>query len=295
MSTGPREPATAHPALAAHRPRRRTATARVVTVRGGQRVERLDDVATEEPMEIRAAGPGQEPVPVAVTMRTPGDDFELAVGFLATEGLVRTREEVREVAYCRLPTEEQDYNVVTVRLRHRFEPAAPARNFYASSSCGICGKAALDQVEVRCAPVGPGPLVGAATILGLPVALREEQRVFDRTGGLHAAALFSPAGDLLALREDVGRHNALDKLVGRAVLEDGLPLAHAVLVVSGRVSFEIVQKAAVAGIPFVAAVSAPSSLALDGARRFGMTVVGFVRDGGFNVYTHPERVVLEGG
>ena len=242
-------------------------------------------------MEIRVEGPSQEAASVAVTMRTPGGDFELAAGFLYTEGLIQGRNEVRTVSYCEdLLPEEQQYNVVTVSLVRAFDRGLLTRNFAATSSCGICGKATLDDVEVHCAPIAPGPLVDGGVIQGLPDALREAQRVFDQTGGLHAAGLFTPDGRLLSLREDVGRHNAVDKIVGEGLLAGGLPLSERILLVSGRVSFEIVQKAARAGIPIVAAVSAPSSLAVEAGERLGMTVVGFVRDGRFNVYAHPERI-----
>jgi FdhD protein len=273
--------------------RRNLTQIRLLEVREDSAVERPDRLVTEEPMEIRAEGPGREAVPVAVTMRTPGGDFELAVGFLFTEGLIGGRAEIRKVSYCEdLDPEDQHYNVVTVALTRRFDPEAIRRNFYATSSCGICGKATLDHVEVQCAPVGPGPDVDADVISALPDGLKDAQRLFEQTGGLHAAGLFAPNGKLLGLREDVGRHNAVDKIVGEALLAGDLPLSERVLLVSGRASFEIVQKAAVAGIPIVAAVSAASSLAVDAAERFGMTVIGFVRDGRFNVYTHPERIVL---
>ena len=241
-------------------------------------------------MEIRAGGPGQEPSPVAVTMRTPGGDFELAAGFLFTEGLIGGRADIASVAYCELPAEDQRYNVVTVRLTRPWNADALRRNFFATSSCGVCGKAALEDVEVRCAPVRSGPVVAADVLSRLPDRLRGSQSVFERTGGLHAAGLFDSAGSLLACREDVGRHNAVDKVIGERLLADDLPLDGSVLQVSGRLSFEIVQKAGVAGIPIVSAVSAPSSLAVDAADRLGMTVAGFVRDGRFNVYTHPERI-----
>jgi FdhD protein len=274
--------------------RRTTADARVLVVRGGRAVERPDRLVTEEPMEIRAGGPGQAPVRVAVTMRTPGHDFELAVGFLATEGLLTSPEAVADVRYCRLPDgEEQRYNIVTVGLRRPFDLAGHERHFSANASCGLCGKASLDQVEVACTPLGPGPLVGASVIARLPDLLRGAQEVFDKTGGLHGAGLASVEGELTSVREDVGRHNAVDKLVGEAVLAGALPLSNRVLVVSGRVSFEIVQKAAVAGIPVLCAVSAPSSLAVEAAERLGMTLVGFVREGGFNVYSHSDRVNLD--
>jgi FdhD protein len=270
--------------------RRNLTSATIVAVNGGVRSERPDLLATEEPMEIRVAGPGQEAESVAVTMRTPGGDYELAVGFLFTEGLIQPGD-VTRVAYCDdLHGADQQYNIVTVTLIRPFHHDALHRNFYATSSCGICGKSALEDVEVRCAPLAPGPEVAAATLAGLPDKLRAEQKVFDRTGGLHAAGLFTPAGELVTLREDVGRHNAVDKVIGEQVLAGRVPLSDHVLQVSGRVSFEIVQKAAVAGIPILSAVSAPSSLAVSAGDRFGMTVVGFVRDGRCNVYSRPERI-----
>jgi FdhD protein len=273
--------------------RRTVATARVLAVREGSRFDRADRLAGEEPMEIRAGGPGQDPASVAVTMRTPGNDFELAAGFLYTEGLVRSREEIASIAYCELLPEEQNYNVVTVRLAEPFDPETLRRNFFATSSCGVCGKASLDQVRVQCPVLPPGPVVTAEAILALPQALREAQQVFEQTGGLHAAGLFDPGGAMVAVREDVGRHNAVDKLVGWALLAGTLPLSDRVLMVSGRVGFEIVQKAAVAGVPVLCAVSAPSSLAVQAAQDLGMTVVGFVRGRGFNVYSHPERIRVD--
>jgi FdhD protein len=270
--------------------RRNVATVRITAVHDGLRSERPDTVATEEPMEIRVGGPGQEARAVAVTMRTPGGDYELAAGFLFTEGLIAPGE-IQRIAYCDdLGDDEQRYNVVTITLDRPFDHDRLHRNFYATSSCGICGKAALEDVEVRCAPVAAGTWVPASVLVSLPDALRAKQRVFDRTGGLHAAGLFTPAGEMIALREDVGRHNAVDKVIGEQLLAGRVPLADHVLQVSGRASFEIVQKAAVAGIPVVSAVSAPTSLAIDAAERFGMTLVGFVRDGRCNIYAHPERV-----
>jgi FdhD protein len=252
--------------------------------------QRPDRLATEEPLEIRVHGPGQEPVAFAVTMRTPGNDFELAAGLLRTEGLVTGNDAIDSIAYCLGGDGEQLYNVVTVRVRTPVDDDLRARRFLASSSCGICGKAALDEVELRCAPVANGPVVNASVLRTLPRRLTEYQRVFGETGGLHAAARFAVDGTLGASREDVGRHNALDKLVGHALLDDALPLSDQVLLVSGRLSFELVQKAAVAGFPLLCAVSAPSSLAVAAAERFGQTVVGFLRDGRFNVYTRVERV-----
>jgi FdhD protein len=256
---------------------------------GDSRKRTADALATEEPMEIRVDAPGMEQRQVAVTMRTPGNDFELAAGFLHTEGLVATGD-VRSVRYCTVPREEQQYNVVTVDLTRPYDADLLQRNFYTTSSCGICGKASLDSISVRCAPVADGPSVSEAVVVELPGRLREAQRLFDRTGGLHAAGLFDAEGRLLELREDVGRHNAVDKLVGHALLAGALPLSERVLMVSGRLSFEIVQKAAVAGIPVVCAVSAPSSLAVDAGRRFGMTLVGFLRGSRFNIYTGAERI-----
>lgn len=270
--------------------RRNVSPTRVVGVHDGVRSERPDTLATEEPLEIRVAGSGGDTHQVAVTMRTPGGDFELAVGFLFTEGLIGPAD-VQRVAYCDdLDDGEQRYNVVTVTIARPFDVEKVRRNFYATSSCGVCGKAALDDIQVRCEPVTSGPTVPAETIVGLPDALRKAQTVFDRTGGLHAAGLFGSGGELLTLREDVGRHNAVDKVVGEELLAGRLPLSDRVLQVSGRLSFEIVQKAAVAGIPIVSAVSAPSSLAVEAGDRFGQTIVGFVRDGRLNVYTHPERI-----
>jgi len=259
-----------------------------------------DRVATEEPLEIRVRTASGGLHPVAVTMRTPGGDFELAAGFLFTEGLLRRRGDIRSIAYCDgdggMPREARNWNVVEVRLEAgaEFEPPAWERNFYMSSSCGICGKASLDAVELQgCRPVASpdGSLrVDPTTLLRLPLGLREAQPVFGRTGGLHAAGLFTPEGERMEVREDVGRHNAVDRVVGAAFLAGRSSLARELLAVSGRASFEILQKARMAGIVVVAAVGAPSSLAVDFARRFGMTLAGFVRDSGFNVYAGGERI-----
>jgi FdhD protein len=244
---------------------------------------RTDEVAVELPLEIRLNGS-----PVAVTMRTPGHDFELATGFLFTEGIIGPGD-LRGVRYCDVPREEQHYNVVTVAVGRPL-PDLAARSFYTTSSCGICGKASLEALDVQCAPVAPGPIVAAELLTSLPDELRGVQRVFERTGGLHAAALFDVEGTLRASREDVGRHNAVDKVVGAELMAGALPLSDRILLVSGRASFEIVQKAAVAGVPIICAVSAPSSLAVDAARRFGVTLVGFLRGQRFNVYSHAERL-----
>jgi FdhD protein len=272
-------------------PKRPQSTSRVtvVTVEDGKRRRHADRLATEEPMEIRVEGPGMEQRNVAVTMRTPGNDFELAVGFLHTEGIISGQADVATVRYCAVPREEQHYNVVSVAVTRPLE-FIPERNFYATSSCGVCGKASLEAIEVRCAPVADGLETTAEAIIGMPDALRARQKVFERTGGLHAAALFDAGGELIDVREDVGRHNAVDKLVGSELLAGRLPLSDRVMMVSGRTSFEIVQKAATAGIPVVCAVSAPSSLAVEAASSFGITLIGFLRGTRFNVYTRPDRI-----
>jgi FdhD protein len=273
-------------------PTRHVTTTRIVAVRGSELEYRADRVVGEEPLEIRAAGPGQEPIAVAITMRTPGNEDELAVGFLRTEGLIEGPEVMRTDTGD--PSEmNQPDDRITVRLARAFDASVVAeRHFVATASCGICGKASLDEVAVRSNPLPPGPVIQRTVILALPDLLRAAQRAFDETGGLHAAGLFTPGGELIEIREDVGRHNALDKLVGSQILAKAMPLHERILMVSGRVSFEIVQKAAVAGIPIVCAVSAPSDLAVEAAERLGVTLVGFLRGDGFNVYAHDERIDL---
>jgi FdhD protein len=253
-------------------------------------------VAVEEPMEIRLefVREGRPEIrSVSVTMRTPGHDFELAAGFLHTEGILGGKDDLREITYCQGPS-PQEYNVVSVRLRDSvpFDPGLLTRNFYMTSSCGVCGKGSLEAVALRgVEPLGQDPLVLESSLVKeLPGRLLEGQPAFQRTGGLHAAGLFGPEGTLLAVREDVGRHNALDKLIGQALLNGELPLAGRILVVSGRTSFEIMQKALVARIPVVVAVGAPSSLAVDVARRFNMTLVGFARGESFNAYAGGRRL-----
>jgi FdhD protein len=270
--------------------------AQVRVVSDDEQRRRGDYLATEEPLEIRllAGGAGQR---LAVTMRTPGNDFELAAGFLHGEGIVAGREQVRQISYCTDPELDaaQQYNVVNVELAGGELPDLRGleRHFYTSSACGVCGKASLDQLELRGCPLPPpGPRVGAEVLYGLPQRLREAQGLFESTGGLHAAGLFSTRGELECLREDVGRHNAVDKLVGWALLRGGLPLSDRILLVSGRTSFEIMQKALVAGVGMVCAVSAPSSLAVNVAERFGMTLVGFLRGRRFNIYAGQDRVEL---
>ncbi|MET7807152.1 formate dehydrogenase accessory sulfurtransferase FdhD [Micromonospora chersina] len=262
---------------------------------GRARLRRQDTLVVEEPLEIRvgAAGPGRRR-PLAVTMRTPGDDLDLAIGFLLTEGLIRSADDVRTAQLCAGAETPNTYNVVDVVLAPGVpEPATdPARNFYTTSSCGVCGKASIDSVRTRSQfAVDEDPLAVSAELLAaLPDRLRAAQRTFDRTGGLHAAGLFTADGELVVLREDVGRHNAVDKVVGWAVREGRLPLAGHLLLVSGRASFELTQKAWMAGVPLLAAVSAPSTLAADLAEEAGMTLVGFLRGGTMNVYTGAQRV-----
>ena len=274
-------------------PARHVTSIQVVAVRGHELELRDDLVVGEEPLEIRAAGPRQTPVNVAVTMRTPGHEKELAIGFLTTEGLLEDNEvlgvDVGDPGFMAEPDD-----AVLVRLARKIDPAiSEKRHFIASASCGICGKASIDEVAVRAEPLPKGlPVVPRSVIVGLPDRLREAQAAFERTGGLHAAGLFETDGRLVAVREDVGRHNALDKLIGSRVLARELPLWDRILLVSGRVSFEIVQKAAVAGIPIICAVSAPSDLAIRLADRLGVTLVGFLRGDDFNVYTHDGRIDL---
>ncbi len=271
--------------------------ARVRRVEDGRVRVRPDVLATEEPMEIRLISGGTRQT-VAVTMRTPGSDFELAAGFLYGEGIVSSREDIKKISYCvdADVDAEQQYNIVNVELQggREYDLRPLERHFYTTSACGVCGKASLEQLELRgCPVIGPGPEVSAKTIYSLPEKLRAAQGLFEVTGGLHAAALFGAEGELVALREDVGRHNATDKLVGWALLEGRLPLREHIVMVSGRSSYEILQKCLAAGVPVVCAVSAPSSLAVDVAREFGMTLVGFLRGSKFNVYAGSERIQLE--
>ncbi|MCU1484875.1 MAG: formate dehydrogenase family accessory protein FdhD [Actinomycetia bacterium] len=271
---------------------RRPATKVQVVVWDGTATRRTDEVVTEEPLQIRAQGPGQALRDVAITMRTPGHDFELAVGYLVGEGAIRSGDEVREVRYCDVdPGQPQLYNVVTVATARPLPESLFGRSAVIGASCGACGKTSIDQLHVHTEPLGPGPPVPISLLVSLPERLREGQTVFDRTGGVHAAGRFRADGTLVAVREDVGRHNAVDKLVGAAVL-GGPRIDGDVLVLSGRVSFEMVQKAVVARFPIVVAVSAPSSLAVRAAEELGCTVLGFTRDGAANVYSHTDRVDL---
>jgi FdhD protein len=262
----------------------------VLRITAEGRAHRPDTLAGEEPMELRVGGRA-----LAVTMRTPGHDLELAHGFLLTEAIITTRTDVALARYCDSEASGPNtYNVLDVTLTAGVPAPTPGveRNFYTTSSCGICGKASLDAVRTstRFPPAADPLRIPAATLTALPDALRATQRVFDSTGGLHAAALFTHTGDLLVAREDVGRHNAVDKTIGWALLHDQVPLTGCTLLVSGRASFELIQKAVMAGVPLLAAVSAPSSLAVDLAEESGVTLVGFLRGTSMNVYTGAERI-----
>jgi FdhD protein len=271
-----------------------TARRRVVRIRDGVADHGPDTLAAEEPMEIRVNGR-----PLTVTMRTPGNDFDLAVGFLVSEGVVRAAADVATVRYCAGATADggNSYNVVDVALAPGVPDPDPAlaRSFSTTSACGVCGKASLDAVRTTSTWTvdQDHAQVSTGVLAGLPERLRASQQVFDRTGGLHAAGLFTTAGDLIDAREDVGRHNAVDKVVGAALLHHQLPARGTVLMVSGRASFELVQKAVMAGIPTLAAVSAPSSLAVELAEDAGVTLVGFLRGSSMNVYAGASRVRLE--
>lgn len=267
---------------------------RVVRIRNGVSGVRPDTLVAEEPLEIRLNGK-----PLAITMRTPGDDFALAVGFLVSEGVLGATSDVQAVTYCEGATEDgsNTYNVVNVQLAAGVPvpDITLERNVYTTSSCGLCGKASLDAVRTatRFPGIAADPVRLPVEVLSaLPDRLRASQKVFDRTGGLHAAGLFTAEGELLDLREDVGRHNAVDKIVGRALQSGRLPLTGSVLMVSGRASFELAQKAVMAGIPVLAAVSAPSSLAVDLALESGLTLVGFLRGPDMNIYAGEQRIAL---
>ncbi|HZF09417.1 MAG TPA: formate dehydrogenase accessory sulfurtransferase FdhD [Thermoanaerobaculia bacterium] len=267
--------------------------ATVVTYETGDIERRQDLVAAEEPLELRVTveeGGHRVRHGVAVTMRTPGHDFALAAGFFLSEGIVAAREAIWNIAYC---PEAEEPNVVDVHLKPgvSFDPQRFSRNVYTSSSCGVCGKTSIDLVRTVC-PARPIGLtrIAPAVLTSLPDTLRQAQPVFSRTGGLHAAGLFDASGRLLLQHEDVGRHNALDKLIGTLFLDGALPASDRVLLVSGRASFELVQKALAAGIPVLAAVGAPSSLAVELAQEFGLTLIGFLRNGRFNVYAGEERI-----
>jgi FdhD protein len=272
-------------------------TDEVTQIRGHSVERKYDELATEEPMEIRVltfTGGRWVKHQIAVTMRTPGNDFELASGFLLSEGVVRSRNDIASISYCTDPGESQAYNIVNVYLSEdiQFDFDRLSRNVYTSSSCGICGKGSIDLVRTNCSRLPVGSFeISRKMLVSMPQMLTKSQSIFARTGGLHACALFDLKGNLLGIKEDVGRHNALDKLVGSLLLSNRLPASNSVLLVSGRASFELVQKAAIAGIPFLAAVGAPSNLAVELAREYDMTLLGFLRGDRFNIYCGDKRLL----
>ena len=277
---------------------KQTKTIKALKVKGGVFHEKEDHLVTEEPLEIRLGFEREGTVcqkSVSVTMRTPGHDEELALGFLFTEGIIRDFSQVKKMERPPVRHRQAKGNVITVELAGGvgFDFKKLERHFYTTSSCGVCGKTSIEAVEVQGRFVLPegSPKVGMELIHGLPHKLTENQPVFDCTGGLHAAALFDAGGNLRSIREDVGRHNALDKLIGSAFREGEVPLFGNMVLVSGRIGFELVQKSVVAGLPILAAVGAPTSLAVEMAEEAGLTLIGFLRDGQFNVYSCPERIV----
>jgi FdhD protein len=276
-------------------PRPQAPPVQVARWRAGDWRDDRDQVAAEEPLQLSL-----DRKPLSIVMRTPGNDLELALGLLWAERVIRSLDDVVRV---RISAEAQEHeprvslandlvesNQVDVYLRPGAVARRPERSFLATSACGVCGATTVESLALDFSRLAPGPTVGPAMLPRLSDRLREQQRIFESTGGLHAAGLFDSGGALELLREDIGRHNAVDKIVGRALLEGRLPLARSVLAVSGRAGYEVVQKAVAAGIPILAAVGAPSSLAVATAERFGMTLVGFLRDDRFNVYTAPERI-----
>ena len=276
------------PVPALRHPPQRVTTTNVLEWNDGRSLRVLDDLAAEEPLEIRVGD-----AVVTMTMRTPGDDFELAAGFLYGEGIIDGRDHVARISYGRGPDGCRTGNIVEVALHRQsgVDFSASQRHFFAASGCGICGRTSIEALRSREVPrPNKAFAVASELLIRLPAVLRSAQRVFGRTGGLHAAGLFDADGALGHVREDIGRHNAVDKVVGAALMEDELPLSECILLVSGRGGFEIVQKALVAGVPILASVSAPSSLAVRMARDGGLTLVGFLRDSRFVVYSHPDRL-----
>lgn len=258
----------------------------------------VDLVAVEEPLEIRLGfGPegARSQRTISVTMRTPGNDFELATGFLFNEGVIKSYKEIADIHFCQdTGKQEEAENIVRVELEYDVQPELDSveRNFYVNSSCGVCGKTSIEALEVRdCQSISIDKgMLGKKLLTSLPSKLYKNQSVFKHTGGLHASALFDLDGNQEIVREDIGRHNALDKVIGAMVVKEKIPLSNKVLLVSGRAGFELVQKSVVAGIPVMAAVGAPSSLAVDVANRFGITLIGFLKEDYFNIYTHPSRI-----
>ena len=274
----------------------RTVETRVLALDGAKRAPKDDSVVTEEPLELRLVA-GKSTKTLAVTMRTPGNDFELAAGFVYGEGIVRRRDEIAQLTYC-LDADldpDQRYNIVNVELARESLPDLQRfeRHFTVNSACGVCGRAQLESLhDLGVTPVDDGIVVSPELLYSLPARMREAQRIFESTGGLHAAALFDESGEPQVAREDVGRHNAVDKLVGWGLLNGRLPFSRCILMVSGRAGYEILQKSAIARIPVVCSVSAPSSLAVALAREFNVTLAGFVRNNRANVYSAPERILV---
>lgn len=274
------------------------AATRLIRYENGEQTYKEDLLAVEEPLEIRlgfGSKENREQQKIAVTMRTPGNDFELALGFLFTEGIIKNKEAISSIQYCtELQTKENNFNVVRVELNDciDFDLSKLQRNFYTTSSCGVCGKASIDAVYQQCdKTTKPQFTLATSLLLSLPDALKNLQQVFAYTGGLHACALFNKTGELLISREDVGRHNALDKLIGACLGSNQNVFTESILLLSGRASFELIQKAAMAGIPVVASVGAPSSLALDLAKENDITLLGFLREQRFNVYCGEQRII----
>lgn len=278
-----------------------------MAVRSADGREFRDRLAVEEPLEIRLGFPDGKHRAVSITMRTPGDDAELAAGFLFTEGMIKSPGQIKQIRHCGLKIGSNkgtldraaalNSNTIRVDLADgsTVDLKKLERHFYTTSSCGVCGKSSIEALRTEAKPIAQSNLRASAEVIhSLPETLRRAQRVFEETGGLHASALFTADGELNIVREDVGRHNALDKAIGRKFLDGETPLGERILLVSGRASFELVQKALVAGIPLLAAVGAPSSLAVELAREYGMTLVGFVRDGRFNIYCGGERILANG-
>lgn len=279
------------------------ASVEIERLKNGVQQKDTDLLAVEEPMEIRldfGNKSERRSQPISVTMRTPGYDFELALGFLFTEGIIQSQHDVHMIRYCTdMQTIENKNNIVRVYLNENVivDTERLKRNFYTSSSCGVCGKESIESVRTQCKPVAVTNITAAPEIiLCLPATLRKKQNVFEYTGGLHASALFDQKGNLLLLREDVGRHNALDKLIGASIFgkQTNIDLSNSILLLSGRASFELLQKAAMAGIPIVCAVGAPSSLAVQIAKTFGITLIGFLREERFNIYSGSERIINNG-
>lgn len=272
----------------------------ITRIHANQPEQTLDLLAVEEPMEIRLGfGPAdmREQKSISVTMRTPGNDFELALGFLFTEGIIQNPQDIYKIQYCtELNTKENLENIVRVELKPNLEIDLSnlQRNFYTTSSCGVCGKESIEAIKTNChvQHMDVSVRINPQTITQLPDKLRAQQSVFEHTGGIHACALFDTNGNLLLLREDVGRHNALDKLIGAALNTPAIQPNKTVLLLSGRASFELLQKAAMAGIPIVCAVGAPSSLAVETAQSFNITLVGFLRNQRFNIYSTPQRITF---